>query len=90
MISLLLLLSIPTILNAQESKAADIDVNELVFGHIGDAYEWHIATFGDTPVSIPLPIIVRSSTGWHVFCSSELEDGKEYDGCSGWYVQSEG
>ena len=80
MISLLLLLSIPTILNAQESKAADIDVNELVFGHIGDAYEWHIATFGDTPVSIPLPIIVRSSTGWHVFCSSELEDGKEYEG----------
>ena len=79
MISLLLLLSIPTILNAQESKAADIDVNELVFGHIGDAYEWHIATFGDTPVSIPLPVIVKSSTGWHFFCSSELEDGKEYE-----------
>lgn len=80
MISLLLLLDIPAMLSAQESKATDVDVNELVFGHIGDAYEWHIATFGDTPVSIPLPVIVKSSTGWHVFCSSELEGGREHEG----------
>lgn len=80
MISLLLLLGIPAMLSAQESKATDVDVNELVFGHIGDAYEWHIATFGDTPVSIPLPVIVKSSTGWHVFCSSELEGGREHEG----------
>lgn len=79
-ISLLLLLGIPAMLRAQESKATDVDVNELVFGHIGDAYEWHIATFGDTPVSIPLPVIVKSSTGWHVFCSSELEGGREHEG----------
>ena len=79
-ISLLLLLGIPAMLSAQESKATDVDVNELVFGHIGDAYEWHIATFGDTPVSIPLPVIVKSSTGWHVFCSSELEGGREHEG----------
>lgn len=80
MISLLLLLGIPAMLSAQESKATDVDVNELVFGHIGDAYEWHIATLGDTPVSIPLPVIVKSSTGWHVFCSSELEGGREHEG----------
>jgi len=42
-----------------ESTESDVDVNELVFGHIGDAYEWHIATFGKTIVSIPLPVIAQ-------------------------------
>ena len=63
-----------------ESTESDVDVNELVFGHIGDAYEWHIATFGKTIVSIPLPVIVHSSTGWHVFSSSHLEEGASYEG----------
>ena len=62
-----------------ENKEGDVNVNELVFGHIGDAYEWHIATLGNTVVSIPLLVIVHSSTGWHVFCSSRLEEG-EYEG----------
>ena len=62
-----------------ENKEGDVNVNELVFGHIGDAYEWHIATLGNTVESIPLPVIVHSSTGWHVFCSSRLEEG-EYEG----------
>lgn len=62
-----------------ENKEGDVNVNELVFGHIGDAYEWHIATLGNTVVSIPLPVIVHSSTDWHVFCSSRLEEG-EYEG----------
>ncbi len=57
-----------------------VDVNELVFGHIGDSYEWHIASFGDTHISIPLPVIVHSSTGWHVFCSSKIAEGEEYEG----------
>ena len=35
-------------------------------------------TSGKT-LSIPLPVIVHSSTGWHVFSSSRLEEG-EYEG----------
>ena len=58
----------------------DVDVNALVFGHIGDAYEWHIATIGDTSIRIPLPVIVKSSTGWHCFSSSRLEEGETYEG----------
>ena len=78
---LLLLAIVPAeTLKAQNDEAADVDVNELVFGHIGDAYEWHIATFGNTSLSIPLPVIVKSSTGWHVFSSSKLEGGEEYEG----------
>ena len=57
-----------------------VDVNELVFGHIGDSYEWHIVSFGDTHISIPLPVIVYSSTGLHVFSSSNITGGEEYEG----------
>ena len=65
--------------SSEQNQTEDISVNELVFGHIGDAYEWHIATLGNTVVSIPLPVIVHSSTGWQVFSSSRLEEG-EYEG----------
>ena len=59
----------------------NIDVKGIVFGHIGDSYEWHITTWGNTKVVVPLPIIVRSQeTGWHVFWSSVLEESGEYKG----------
>lgn len=29
-----------------EQKENTVDVKEIVFGHIGDAYEWHITTWG--------------------------------------------
>lgn len=65
-----------------EQKENTVDVKEIVFGHIGDAYEWHITTWGKTHVTIPLPIIVYSSqTGWHTFLSSRLEEnGGSYEG----------
>ena len=68
----------------EEAEAEPVDVKGIVFGHIGDAYEWHIADFGDTKVIIPLPVIVYSSaTGWHVFLSSRLEENHgTYEGFS--------
>ncbi|MDR0961644.1 MAG: F0F1 ATP synthase subunit A, partial [Mediterranea sp.] len=73
-------------LNAAAPEASDkpIDVKEIIFGHIGDAYEWHITTWGKTEVTVPLPIIVHSKlTGWHLFLSSRLkEHGGTYEGLS--------
>lgn len=68
----------------QEQKKNTVDVKSIVFGHIGDSYEWHITTWGQTAVIIPLPIIVYSqSSGWHVFLSSRLkENGGTYEGFS--------
>lgn len=70
-----------------ETKAEPVDVQEVVFGHIQDAYEWHIVTVGDKVVRIPLPVIVKSSTGWHLFSSARLEDGATYEGL---YIAREG
>ena len=72
--------------NAPDPEATEesnpVDVKGIVFGHIGDGYEWHITDIGDTHVTIPLPIIVHSSTtGWHAFLSSRLEEnGGTYEG----------
>ena len=68
----------------QEQKENTVDVKSIVFGHIGDSYEWHITTWGDTHITIPLPVIVYSSnSGWHSFLSSRLEEnGGTYEGFS--------
>ena len=66
------------------SQEESVDVKSIVFGHIGDSYEWHITDWGDTHITIPLPVIVYSqTTGWHVFMSSRLEEnGGTYQGLS--------
>lgn len=67
--------------NEAAGKSKEVDVQEIVFGHIRDAYEWHVFSYWDTHVSIPLPIIVYSSTtGWHTFSSARLAHGKEFEG----------
>ena len=65
-------------------EAEPVDVKDIVFGHIGDAYEWHITDIGETKLIIPLPVIVYSSTtGWHCFLSSRLEENHgSYEGFS--------
>ena len=62
------------------SQEGSINVSEVIFDHIGDAYEWHITEWKGKPISIPLPVIVHSSTGWHCFSSAKLEHGEEYQG----------
>jgi len=50
--------------------------------HIGDSYEWHIATFGEFHLSIPLPVILYSNcSGIHIFMSNKFHHGHEaYNG----------
>ncbi len=63
---------------AEEKKG--IDLQEILFGHIQDSYDWHITTINGHHVTIYLPIIVKSSTGWHVFCSDEFAEKKDAQG----------
>ncbi len=79
-----ILLALGMLLPATVRAENTVDVKEIVFGHIGDSYEWHITTWGETHVTISLPVIVHSSTtGWHAFLSSRLEEnGGSYEGFS--------
>ena len=70
-------------INLGESEASaeeNIDIAGIIFEHIGDEYEWHITEWKGKPVAIPLPVIVKSSTGWHVFSSERLQHGAHYQG----------
>ena len=62
---------------AQEEE--EIDMESYIFGHISDAYEWHILTFRGKEVAIPLPCIVFDN-GLHIFSSERLAHGHEYEG----------
>ena len=88
--SILLIITVtllPLNIRAAETEEA-IDIPEIVLEHLSDAYEWHIAS----DVSIPLPIILRSSaTGKWTFCTEKSlpqnyffnheKHGKIYEGC---------
>ena len=71
---LMLMLVAPmlAVANNEEKGGEKLDIPEIVLEHLSDSYEWHIATFGDKSLSIPLPIIVRSSeTGEWTVCTAE-------------------
>ena len=74
----LLLVAAPSA--APQAEEESVDVAGIIFEHIGDEYEWHLLSWGDKHISLPLPVIVHSSTGWHVFSSKRLEHGESYEG----------
>ena len=48
--------------------AEDFSAKEVVLEHIKDSHDWHVTDLGGgKSLVMPLPIIVNSSTGWHVF-----------------------
>ena len=61
-------------------KAEDFSAKEVVLEHIKDSHDWHVWGEGENAIVIPLPIIVNSSSGWHVFCSSQFEHHASADG----------
>ena len=60
-IGCLLLVALLSVMPAAASEAeagekSTVDVKEIVLGHMGDAYEWHILTWNGHEVAIPLPV----------------------------------
>lgn len=75
----LVIFAVLPLLAAGEKEAPN--VKEVVLEHIGDSHEWHITDIGNKSIVIPLPVIVNSSTGFHVFSSSRFAhepDAKGY------------
>ncbi len=81
---MLLLFTVSPVLARDMDKKANVDVKEILWGHIKDSYDWHITDLGNEqqkrPVVIHLPIIVKTTTGWHVFCSSAFSEERDANG----------
>lgn len=72
------------------SEGESLNMKEMIFGHIGDAYDWHITTIGDVHVSIPLLCIVYGQNGLDVFCSNKLGHEGHYVEYKGYKIAEEG
>ena len=81
-------LAVPQRLAASgHGEGEEFSPKEMVMEHLADSYEWHITTIKDRDIVVPLPVIVRSSTGWHVFSSNKICHGGTYEGM---YIATEG
>jgi F-type H+-transporting ATPase subunit a len=73
----------------EASHSESFNPGKFVIEHVSDAFEWHIATFGETEISIPLPVILYSSNkGWNFFMSSRFHHGHET--YNGFRIENEG
>ena len=84
----LLMLAAPQRLAASGHYGENFSPKERVMEHLADSYEWHITSIKGRDIIVPLPVIVRSSTGWHVFSSDKIcHPGATYYGL---YIAHEG
>ncbi len=64
------------------------NAGKFIIEHVSDAYEWHVVSFGDKHISIPLPVILYSKhpdlhegKSFNMFMSSKFHHGNEaYNG----------
>ena len=64
----------PALAAEGEKEEGGISLKEILFGHVQDAYQWHVTDIGGEPVIIHLPMIFYSEqSGFHVMCSSQFE-----------------
>ncbi|MCK3683728.1 F0F1 ATP synthase subunit A [Maribellus sp. YY47] len=74
--------------HAAESHQEEFSAGDFVIDHVSDSYDWHITSWGETHISIPLPVILYSKhpelhdgKAFHVFMSSKFHHGHDaYNG----------
>lgn len=69
---------VPNLSAAGGPSDGPFNAGKFVIDHVSDAYEWHITGFGDTHISVPLPILLYSKhSGFHAFWSSRFHHGRD-------------
>src|SRR4051812_35873082 len=68
----------------REGQTKKFDANEVIFGHVLDAHQFHFLSYKDKNgeehhVGIPLPVIIYAPDqgGLHVFSSSKFHHGEK-------------
>ena len=75
---LALVLAVPA--SAADKDGGKLNTSQIVIGHIKDSYDWHVTDIGDKHIVINLPVIVKSSTGWHVFSTAKFAEESDAKG----------
>lgn len=62
----------------------EFNTGKFIIHHVMDAYDWHVVSFGETHISIPLPIILYSKNpemhegkSFHVFMSNKFHHAQD-------------
>lgn len=62
----------------------EFDAGKFIIEHVSDSYDWHVVSFGESDISIPLPVILFSKNpdlhegkSLHIFMSSKFHHGHE-------------
>jgi F-type H+-transporting ATPase subunit a len=71
-----------------KAKKKEFNAGKKIIGHIVDAHEWHVLTWGETHVTIPLPVILYDEGKLHTFWSSKFHHG--HDSYKGFMIAGEG
>ncbi len=74
--------------NEGEKHEKKFDAGKVIIDHVLDAYDWHIANYGDIHITIPLPVILYYQGEWSFFLSSKFHHG--HDAYKGFRIASEG
>lgn len=76
------------LLSPVRAASGNVDVQDIVFSHIQDAYTWHITEWNGKEISVSLPILVKSEErGWDAFLSHHLHHGNTHHN---YYIATEG
>jgi F-type H+-transporting ATPase subunit a len=61
---------------SSESGESGFNPGKMIIDHVVDHYSWHIFSYGDTEITLYLPVILYSKNrGWFCFSSSHFEHG---------------
>ncbi len=62
--------------NKNTENSNSFDAGEVIMGHLADEHSWHILTYKQTEVAIPLPIILINDGKLICFMSTKFHNGE--------------
>lgn len=71
-----------------DTHKEEFNAGEMIIDHIIDAHDWHILSYGDTHISVPLPVILYHNGNLDFFMSSNFHHGHET--YKGYKLETEG
>src|SRR5699024_1368161 len=59
--------------SSSKEDEAEVDINELIDGHVWDSHEYHIMDWNGSHITLALPVILWTDNGLTIFSSSRFK-----------------